>query len=298
MSKTLPAGLLSHYAGDTTVCQIVKVTRTDSEVAGFTSWDHPVEVDGVTYEPGFDPSALSSTDTLAVDNLELTVLADDDDQLREDLLAGRWDGAFFEISEINAESPSDGVNTLKRGWLGEVRFERGRFVVEFRSLAQLLQQPQGIATTKTCRARLGDAACGVDLGPWTVTSTITAVASTREITDNTRAEAEDYFAEGVLTFTDGLNAGISRKVRSFASGIFTLSLPFPFTVEAGDAYTAVAGCRKRREDCRDKFANILNFQGEPHLPGVDALARPAQADDEEAPPAEGSDGGWVSGNEP
>ena len=30
-----------------------------------------------------------------------------------------------------------------------------------------------------------------------------------------------------------------------------------------------AGCDKRRETCRDKFANILNFQGFPFMPGSD-----------------------------
>jgi len=34
----------------------------------------------------------------------------------------------------------------------------------------------------------------------------------------------------------------------------------------------VAGCRKRLdEDCRLKFDNVLNFQGEPHRPTVDAI---------------------------
>jgi hypothetical protein len=27
-------------------------------------------------------------------------------------------------------------------------------------------------------------------------------------------------------------------------------------------------------DCVDKYNNILNFQGEPHAPGVDALTSP------------------------
>ena len=50
-------------------------------------------------------------------------------------------------------------------------------------------------------------------------------------------------------------------------------------IAIGDAFTAVAGCQKRHDvDCRDKFGNLLNFQGEPHLPGIDALTSPAEAD--------------------
>jgi uncharacterized phage protein (TIGR02218 family) len=35
----------------------------------------------------------------------------------------------------------------------------------------------------------------------------------------------------------------------------------------------VEGCDKRLETCRDRFANTLNFRGEPHLPGNDLLTR-------------------------
>jgi hypothetical protein len=52
------------------------------------------------------------------------------------------------------------------------------------------------------------------------------------------------------------------------------------TVAIGDTYSVHAGCTKRfTEDCTTKFANALNFQGEPHVPTVDELtaAPPAGA---------------------
>lgn len=288
--KTI-ASTLGYASQPHTIAHLLKVVRTDDEVRGYTSHTVALTVSAVTYEPGFDLSALSSTSTLAVDNLELTVLADDDEALRLDLLAGRWDGAFFEIAEVNWRDTS-AVNVLKRGHLGEVRLEAGKFVVEFRSLTQALQQPQGIVTQKTCRARLGDSNCRIDLEDWTEAGTITAVASRREITDTTMTQEAGWFSEGMLTFTDGLNANLSRKVRSFADGIFELALPFPFDVEVGDAYTAVAGCRKRLgEDCSAKFDNVVNFYGEPHLPGLDALTRPSQAETDSAAVPDGAGGG-------
>ena len=38
----------------------------------------------------------------------------------------------------------------------------------------------------------------------------------------------------------------------------------------GDAFTVKAGCDKAFSTCKAKFANDLNFQGFPHLPGNDA----------------------------
>jgi uncharacterized phage protein (TIGR02218 family) len=37
----------------------------------------------------------------------------------------------------------------------------------------------------------------------------------------------------------------------------------------GDMVTVTAGCDKAFETCSAKFANTLNFQGFPHLPGSD-----------------------------
>lgn len=90
------------------------------------------------------------------------------------------------------------------------------------------------------------------------------------------AKPADYYAEGVITFTSGANAGLSQKVKTHIVGnVLSLSLPMLSTVAPGDALSIYGGCRKRlAEDCIAKFNNVLNFQGEPHLPGIDALTAP------------------------
>ncbi|MFM6006729.1 MAG: phage BR0599 family protein, partial [Sphaerospermopsis kisseleviana] len=40
------------------------------------------------------------------------------------------------------------------------------------------------------------------------------------------------------------------------------------SVQAGDTLTAVAGCAKTIDACKS-FNNIINYQGEPHIPGED-----------------------------
>lgn len=275
--KTIPAPLLAHYAlPSQAIAACITITRTDAVVMRFTGLDVPLVVSGNTYLPaGLNVSGLASSAGLAVQNAELQILPDDAlGIVRSDLVTGRWDNAGFVLFETNWTDPTNGVNTLMTGTLGQVRPGRGMYTVELRSLAQVLQQPLGIVTQKTCRYRLGDANCGVNLAPFTVTGAATSVASNQQFTDTGRAEAAEYFAEGVLTWTSGPNAGFAQKIKSFAAGVFTLSLPAPFAVVAGHAYSAVAGCQKRHLlDCKTKFSNLLNFGGEPDLPGVDALIR-------------------------
>lgn len=283
--KNIDTGLMAHYEQTvTTVAQFIKIVREDGATFGFTSTNIVVTVAGLEYEPGWTPTAIASSEALSVDNFEMVLLPDLDggNVTAIDLQTGKWDNAFFEIFEADYLTPNSGQNILKRGWTGNVTIRNGQFVIEFRSLSQRLQPQQGILLSKTCRAQLGDSKCRVNLMYFTVTGTLTAVASNQVFTDSSRTEVDDWFGEGIIEFTSGANAGYRRKVKSYTdAGVFTVFEAFPFDVEVGDTYEAIAGCRKRHDrqtsnptgvsDCVDKFDNILNFQGEPHGQGSDKL---------------------------
>jgi uncharacterized phage protein (TIGR02218 family) len=259
---------------NTTVAMCLRVERRDSVVLGFTTADIDLPVDGVTYKaaPGLDISSLSSSSGLAVDNLELRILPDEATYPIADILAGLWDYAAWTLFEVDWSNPSGGMLVRKRGTTGEAQILRDQIVIEFRSLKDPLQQSLTEYTTKTCRARLGDARCRKDLTSFTVDHTVTTATSRQVFTASGASEAADYFKEGQITWLTGENAGYSEKVRSFSAGVFTLSKAMPFAVANADTFTAIAGCQKRvAEDCLAKFDNVLNFQGEPYLPGIDGL---------------------------
>lgn len=276
--RVIPIALATHMAsGSTTLAHLLKVTRTDGQVFAFTSWSSDLVVAGITYRagPGLDVSNLVVSAGLAVDNLELVTLDDGSTFTQADLLTGKWRNAAFTIARCNARSPADGVEVRMTGTLGNVALREGHVVAELRGLQQMLQQPIGAVTSYPCRARLGDALCTVNLAAWTHSASVTSVTSNQVFAASGLAQAADYFGEGILTWTSGPSLGLSFKVKLHgAGGALTLLLPTLLTVAVGHSFSIVAGCRKRLEDCRDKFSNILNMQAEPHLPGVDALSAP------------------------
>lgn len=279
--KTIPVALAPQYAGaGSTLCVCLKVARRDATVLGFTSLNAPLTVSGVLYKPGFEPGDIVAESGLTVDNLELTALPDTAGGLlvgRNDLIAGLWDYASFVLFECNWKSPTDGINILKRGTMGQVQVVRGSYTIELRGLKQALQQPIGPVTTKTCRYRLGSTAkpfglCLIDLTTWTHTYAVTTVTSVHVLAFTAATEASDYYGDGEITSLDGANLGYSRKIKSFAAGVVTLALEFPYVVAPGDTFTLIAGCRKRfTEDCKTKFANGVNFGGEKDVPGADLI---------------------------
>lgn len=275
--KTLAPALAAHVAlQSTTLAHALRITRGDGTVFAFTSAAEDVLIGGTLYRaaPGLDISSLEQTAGMAVGNLELTTLDDGSTFARADVLAGVWRNAAFVLLRYNATAPDDGLDTLMTGTLGEIELRQTTLVVELRGLQQYLQQPVGSISSKTCRARLGDALCGVNLVGYTFTGTVTAVANQQVFTDSARAQAAGYFDDGILTFTSGPLAGQRQKIKTFAAGVFTLSLPMLQAITVGTTYSAIAGCRKRLpEDCVAKFGNAINFQGEPHLPGIDAVTK-------------------------
>ncbi len=87
-----------------------------------------------------------------------------------------------------------------------------------------------------------------------------------------------FFEQGKILWTTGLNTGLMKEVKSFASGgVVLLQEAMPYTISVGDKFTIWAGCSKRyTEDCKTKFSNGINFRGFPKLPGIDAVLRGPQ----------------------
>jgi uncharacterized phage protein (TIGR02218 family) len=154
---------------------------------------------------------------------------------------------------------------------------RSQWNAELRSLTQSLQQTIGDVYSATCRAELfsvtGQWRCNLIEASWKVSGSITSVTGRQSFADSTRAEANDYFNHGKITWTSGDNDGLSMEVKTFSSGAFELYLPMPYDVEVGDTYDALPGCNKigRNGDCKNKFNNYINFRGEEDLPGADEI---------------------------
>src|SRR5690606_23716408 len=137
-----------------------------------------------------------------------------------------------------------------------------------------LQQPLLDVYSPGCRATLGDARCGVDLGPHTQAGAVTTVFDRRSFDASGLTLADpEYFHFGKVTWTSGANAGLSMEVQGSDGTLVALFLPMPFPVEVGDTFDIVPGCNKALGTCRDEFANVPNFRGHPHVPVSDDLIK-------------------------
>ena len=274
------AGLDAHLAtGTTGVCRCWRVTRTDGMRFGFTDHDLALAFDGATFRPesGLSAAALSQTTGLSVDNTEAVGALSDDAITEADIVAGRYDGAEVEAWLVQWEAPENRVLQF-RGSLGELTRAGGAFIAELRGLSERMNMPTGRVYQRGCSAVLGDGACRVDLtNPgYVVDAEVLAVDSARVFWIKLPEAFEPrWFERGTCRVLDGAAAGLSGaiKIDRIDRDLRRVELwdGLRTPIALGDRLRLTAGCDKRLETCRLKFANLLNFRGFPDLPGDDWL---------------------------
>ena len=275
--KPISPALEAHLGGEvTTLAYLLKITRGDGVVKGFTTCDQNLVVGGVTYQAdgAMTPSAMQSASGLATDNLDVTGILDSADISDADLEAGLYDHARIDVYACNWADLTQGTLQLRRGWIGEVARANtggtGHYVAELRGLHDLLQRPIGVYYTPECRYDLGDTNCTINTAAITVMGAVTGVTDNATFVDASGTAASGAFNYGKLSWLSGANIGLAMEVKSWDlnSQTFTLWLPMPNAIAVGDSYSVYPGCNKRFTTCQNKFSNGVNFGGFPYVPGV------------------------------
>lgn len=267
-------------AGASTVARAWVLTRRDGTVMGFTDHDGDLLVEGVTCRAasGMGAGAVEAGTGLAVDNGAVSGALAHDALTAADIRAGRWDRAEVVAYLVDWRDPGTFEATF-RGTLGEITEADGRFAAELRGLAEALNAVRGRVYHARCDAVLGDGRCGLDLelAGRRLRGRVTSVGAGGRLigVEGGADRAEHWFARGVVRFEDGAAAGLEAAVkldRADDGGRALELWTAPGAVPAvGDAVVVTTGCDKVMETCRDKFANMVNFRGFPHIPGDDWL---------------------------
>lgn len=281
------ADLHAHLqTGATQTCLCWSVTRRDGVAYGFTDHDRSLTFEGMTFVPqgGMTARALASSVGLSVNNTAALGVLTADAITERDILAGRYDGAVV----ITWRVRWDDVRARQiqfRGTMGEITRGAGGFEAELHGLTDALNQPQGRSFLKTCSAVLGDARCGFDKGDpaFRLDKTLTADVDGQVLVLEGAAHYQDgWFENGLCTVLTGAASGLTAAVKSDEledeSRALTLWTQFALPLRAGDRISVVAGCDKSAATCIAKFANLLNFQGFPDIPGEDWLVSVPRAD--------------------
>lgn len=274
--RTIPESIALGLAeGVTTLAHVWRITRRDGEVFAFTDHDRALTLDALTAEPnaGLRVGAIEKSLGLNVDSASLSGALTSEAMTESDLARGLWDGARVDLFAVDWTDPSARVQ-LFSGRIGEVRRGAAAFEAELRGLQAPLNVPVGRVYSRFCDAELGDARCGANIetdafrADGVVVDVLNAAAF---VASGLEAFPEGWFARGRLVWGDGGESEVSSH-RLETGGVVLELLDAPGDVlDSGASFALYAGCDKRHETCRSKFANVANFRGFPHMPGNDAV---------------------------
>lgn len=265
--------------GVTTLARCWVVERRDGVTFGFTDHDRPLTFDGITFkaDAGMTARAIVSATGLSVDNSEAMGALSDAAITEADIETGRFDGAEVRAWLVNWADVA--MRALRfAGTIGELRRSGGAFHAELRGLTERLNQPQGRVYQSPCSAVLGDKACRFDLDTDGYSAEIaveTVEEGRRFIFDGFDSFEPAWFERGRLRVLSGEAAGLIGIIKRDRFKNLTREVEvwqaFRAPLNVGDMVRLEAGCDKRFETCRTKFANTVNFQGFPDIPGDDWL---------------------------
>ena len=255
-----------------TISNLIRIELKDGTEYGYTDFDTALTVDGVTYvvAPGLQKVNMTLTANAEVSNQELSSAWVDAPEA--DLKGGLFDSATIEVAWCSWKHPEFGRLIVFTGQLGEITWTEEGFSADIVSYMKNLELNVGNTFTANCRHSLFSVpevgmvgGCGINKASYTFTGTVSAVGTPKWTFNSTLIQADGYFTNGSIKFTSGNNAGLSAMIKTHSAGLLTLALPTAFTFAVGDTFEIVGGCDKTLETCKNKFNNVLNFGGFPHI---------------------------------
>ena len=262
------------FAGELeTVATYWRVLRRDGIALGFTSHDRDLWFAGVNHvsAPGMIPSAIRRSIMVEPDSAEMQGALDHAAIRAIDLAAGRFDGAAVGVGLVDWET-SEHLE-LFAGIIGAVGQDGAKFTAELLSAKTALDRELVPRTAPTCRAEFCGPGCALSPPRFTRELRLAeADAALNRVRFAGLAEAAPY-AFGRLRWIDGAEAGLDFAVLDSDGAWLILDrAPGPDLATGARAYVR-EGCDHTLETCATRFANAVNFQGEPFLPGNDLLTR-------------------------
>lgn len=250
-----------------------RVARRDGVSLGFTTHDNDLWFDGVLHRaaPGMVPSAIRRSADFEPDSAEVQGALSHDSIAASDLALGRYDGAAVLIGVVDWESLERHV--LYRGSIGTVAEEAGAFTATLQSRKAELQRDPVPRTSPSCRATFCGPGCNLSATSHTHEATLSSFDPAANAAVLTTSAPSASLVGGTLRWFDGPYAGIVMGIAAVADGAIVLDFPIDLAPLPGARALVREGCDRTIGTCATRFANSVNFQGEPYLPGNDLVTR-------------------------
>ncbi len=237
-----------------------------------TDFDRNLYIDNITYTSDqiFSYSNIESFNSLNADNFQIKLSINHFNN--KNFLHGLYNDAFITIFRTNYNDINKEKILLKSGRIKKIKITDNQITAEIKSISEKNKQLVNNKFSPSCRAQFCDELCKLKEVDFLYAGQVTEIVTeNKKFVDISLSKPKNYFKYGILTFTNGENANLKQDVKYNHKHEIELTLTTPNKIKPGDQYNIIAGCDKLASTCTNKFNNIINFRGEPHLPGSQNL---------------------------
>ncbi len=262
------------------IAELITITLADGTVLRYTTAERDIAVSGNTFSSSGPLPIIGNiswkigveVDTVKLQLWALLTNLVESQAILAAIVQGLFDNALVLIERVFMPTFGDvsrGTIILLQGNVSDIPVaDAGHAELDVKSRKELLNIPLPYLTYQPgCRWPLYGTGCTLSPASFQVSGALTAGSGPLLMNTNL-TNPDQYFDQGYLIFTAGLNTGIKRAIRSYvnAGGQILLFVPLPNAVSTGDTFHAFPGCDKKQATCDTKFSNLINFGGMPYIP--------------------------------
>ena len=205
-----------------------------------------------TIDINFDSSYIS----FQIDNLSI---------LYSDIINGKYDYMEITISIINYNN-LESAFTIQTGNLGKIEYRDNCFYSTINSIKQKLSCNSNHIYSSNCRNLFCDSRCKLNINNFSTDINITNNENPYMLILDNNIES-DYYTNGHLILLESPYKNIRYSIKSHYNNKLYLYNPISITEYLPIKARIFLNCSKTFKACKEKFNNIINFAGEPHVPG-------------------------------
>lgn len=233
-------------------------TLKNGTVLRYTNWDTNLKVGGNTFASHdviLVGGKIKQTRGLEVNETDLTCYPNllgtpslvGSIPFLKACVTGLLDRATAQRERIFMPTPGDvslGTVRIFLGEITEIDVTRNTAILKCKDATNLLNiyMPRR-QYQPTCPWTFGDSNCTFNKSSLTVTSSVGAGSNGVTLL-SALAQVDGYFNFGAVMMISGLNNNVSRAIKSYQTGVVTLTGAFPQPLSPGDTFNITPGCSK------------------------------------------------------
>ena len=254
-------------------------TYTDAEEAGdppfelyrfvrgtttwtYTSGDTPRRFNNETYFPAaITRTALNNTDEASTDTIQIVIPRDL--PVAAQFVSGPPPAPVWLTIYRSHRTDVTAVGTLITGEISTGAFDAASVTLTCEGLTSTLTRSiPRVLYQSVCNNSLYDGRCQVVKADFTVADTVESLNGLAVTVTHAADKADGYYAGGIIEQGEA-----NGFIESHVGNVLTLMYPIE-GLAGGDAISILPGCDKLNTTCKNKFNNIVHFQGFPYIPIV------------------------------